>query len=82
MTEGSEFESWYSHEFSLVHIVRIGSGTYPALYPARPGCSFPGIKWPGRKARHQLVPSPPTHVFVVLSYAQRQLYLFQSDYET
>jgi hypothetical protein len=29
MTEWSEFESWYSEEFSLLHIVQTSSGAHP-----------------------------------------------------
>jgi hypothetical protein len=45
-TEGSEFESWYSEEFSFLRAVQTDSGAH----------SVPGIKRPGHKADH----SPPT----------------------
>jgi hypothetical protein len=32
-TEGSEFESRWGNEFSVVHVVQTGSGAYPASYP-------------------------------------------------
>jgi hypothetical protein len=32
-TEGSEFESRYGQEFSLLHDVQTGSGAHPASYP-------------------------------------------------
>jgi hypothetical protein len=33
-----------------VHIVQIGYGAHPSSYPMGTGCSFPGVKRPGRKA--------------------------------
>jgi hypothetical protein len=40
-TKGSEFESRWWQEFSLIHVVRAGSGTHPASYPMGTGGSFP-----------------------------------------
>jgi hypothetical protein len=45
--EGSEFESRYGQEFSLLHIVQTGSGVHPTSYRMDTGGSFPG-----RKADH------------------------------
>jgi hypothetical protein len=51
-TEGSEFESRYGQEFSLLHVVQTGSGVHPTSYPICTGGSFPGLKRPGREADH------------------------------
>jgi hypothetical protein len=59
-TEGSEFESQYGQEFSLLHVVQTGSGAHPASYSMGTGGSFPGVKRQGREADH----SPPTIVEV------------------
>jgi hypothetical protein len=32
-TEGSEFETRYGQEFSLLHVVQTGSGVHPTSYP-------------------------------------------------
>jgi hypothetical protein len=42
-TEGSEFNSWYSQEFSLPHVVQTGSGAHPVSYPMGRG-SGRGVK--------------------------------------
>jgi hypothetical protein len=55
-TEGSEFESRYGQEFSLLHVVQTGSGVHPTSYPTCIGGSFSGGKRLGREADH----SPPT----------------------
>jgi hypothetical protein len=44
MTEGSEFESQQGQEFSLLHIVQIGSGVHPTSYPVGTRGSFFGGK--------------------------------------
>jgi hypothetical protein len=36
-TEGSEFESLYGQEFSLLHVVQTGSGAHSASYPMGTG---------------------------------------------
>jgi hypothetical protein len=41
-TKGSEFESRYGQEFSLLHVVQTGSGAHPASYPMVPGALSPG----------------------------------------
>jgi hypothetical protein len=55
-TEGSEFESRWGQEFSLLHVVQTTSGAHPVSYPIGKGGSSPGVKQPGREADH----SPPT----------------------
>jgi hypothetical protein len=35
-TEGSEFESRYGQEFSVLHVVQTGSGVHSASYPMGP----------------------------------------------
>jgi hypothetical protein len=55
-TEGSEFEYRQGEEFSLLHIIRTGSGVHPISNPMGTGVSFPGRKRPEREADH----SPPT----------------------
>jgi hypothetical protein len=37
MAEGSEFESWRRQEFSLLHVVQIGSGAHLTSYPMGTG---------------------------------------------
>jgi hypothetical protein len=54
MAEGSEFESRYGQEFSLLHVAQTGSGVHPNYYPMGTGASFPGVKPPGREANHSL----------------------------
>jgi hypothetical protein len=56
MTAGSEFKSRWGQEFSLLHVVQIGSGVHPAFYPMGTGAHSPGVNWTGRAADH----SPPT----------------------
>jgi hypothetical protein len=46
-TEGSEFESRYDKEFSLLHVVQTGSGVHPTSCPMDTGGSFPGGKAAG-----------------------------------
>jgi hypothetical protein len=46
-TEGSEFESRFCQEFSLLHVVLTGSGAHPTLYSMDIGDSFPGSKAAG-----------------------------------
>jgi hypothetical protein len=43
-TEGSEFESWYGQEFSVLHVVHNGFGAHPASYPVGTGGCVPGGK--------------------------------------
>jgi hypothetical protein len=43
-TEGSEFESRWGQEFSLLQVVKTDSGAHPASYPMGNGVSFPGGK--------------------------------------
>jgi hypothetical protein len=47
MNEGSEFESRYSQDFSLLHVVETGSEVHPTSYPMGTGGSFPGGKAAG-----------------------------------
>jgi hypothetical protein len=42
--EGSEFESRYSQDFCLLHVVQTGSGVHPASYPVGTVGCFPGGK--------------------------------------
>jgi hypothetical protein len=46
-TEGSELELRKSQEFSLLHLVQIGSGVHPPSYPMGTGGYFPGCKEAG-----------------------------------
>jgi hypothetical protein len=45
-TEGSEFESWYGQEFSLLYVVQIGSAAHTATYAMGTGAVFLGVKRP------------------------------------
>jgi hypothetical protein len=45
--EGSEFESWYGQEFSLLHVVQTGSRVDPTSYLMSNGGCFPGGKAAG-----------------------------------
>jgi hypothetical protein len=49
MTEGSEFETQYGQEFSLLHVVQTGCGAHLASYPVCTVGSFPGVKQQGHK---------------------------------
>jgi hypothetical protein len=60
MTEGSGFESRQGQEFSLLHVVQIGSGDHPASYPIGTRSSIHGVKRQGREADR----SPPASVEV------------------
>jgi hypothetical protein len=51
-TEGSEFDSWWEQESSLLHNVQTGSGAHPVSYPMGPGVLSADIKQPGREAYH------------------------------
>jgi hypothetical protein len=44
MTEGSEFESQYGQEFSLLHVVQTDSGVHQTSYPMGTEGSFSGGK--------------------------------------
>jgi hypothetical protein len=46
-TEGSEFESRWGQEFSLLHVVQTGSGDHPASYTMGTGGYFPRDKAAG-----------------------------------
>jgi hypothetical protein len=46
-TEGSEFESRWGKEFSLLQIVQTGFEVHPTSYPMDTGSSFPGGKAAG-----------------------------------
>jgi hypothetical protein len=52
--KGSEFESRYGQEFSLLHVVQTGSGVHPN------SCLSPGVKRPKREADH----SPPASAYI------------------
>jgi hypothetical protein len=56
MTRRLVFESWYSQEFSLVHIFQTWSGVHPTTYPMGTGAHSPRVKQEGHEADH----SPPT----------------------
>jgi hypothetical protein len=47
MTKGSEFESQWRQEISLLHVFQIGSGVQPTSYPLGTRGSFPGGKAAG-----------------------------------
>jgi hypothetical protein len=52
---GSEFESRWGQEFSLLHVVQTGCGAHqPPIQWVLGALSM--VKWPGREADH----SPPT----------------------
>jgi hypothetical protein len=46
-TKGSELESRWEQEFSLLHVVQTGSGIHPASYPVGTGDLSSGLKRPG-----------------------------------
>jgi hypothetical protein len=46
-TKGSEFESWWEQECSLLHVVQNGSGAHPASYPMGTEVFFPEDKAAG-----------------------------------
>jgi hypothetical protein len=69
-----EFESRKGQEFSLLHVVKTGSGAHPASYPMGTGGSFPWSKAAG--ADH----SPPTSADVkkMLIYTSTPSYVFMA----
>jgi hypothetical protein len=76
-TKGSEFESRWGQEFSLLHIVQTGSGAQPAYNPMGVGGYFPGVKRLGREAGgREADHSPPTGVEVKKMWT----YTFTSPY--
>jgi hypothetical protein len=75
-TEGSEFESRWGQEFSLLHVVQTGSGAHPASYPMGTGGSFPGVKRQGREADHS--PSTSAEVKEMWIYTSTPLYVFMA----
>jgi hypothetical protein len=44
--EGSEYESRWGQEFSLLHLIQIGPRVHPASYPMSNGGFSPGGKTP------------------------------------
>jgi hypothetical protein len=46
------FESLYSQEFLLLHIVQADSGVHPICYPMGTGSLSSGVKQPGREVDH------------------------------
>jgi hypothetical protein len=75
-TKGSEFVSRWGQELSLLYVVQTGSGAHLASYPVGNGCSFPGVKRPGREADL----SPPTSAEVKKTwvYTSTPLYAFMA----
>jgi hypothetical protein len=73
---GSEFESRYGQESSLLHVVQTGSGVHPTFYPMDTGGSFPGVKRPGREADH--LPPTSAEVKKMLVYSSTPLYAFMT----
>jgi hypothetical protein len=58
-TKGSDVESQWGKEFSLLHVVQTGSGAHQSSYPPIqwvPGAISPVVKRPGLEADYQ----PPT----------------------
>jgi hypothetical protein len=54
-TMGSQFESRWGKEFSLLHVVQTCYGAHQPRIQCVPGALSPGVKRPGREADH----SPP-----------------------
>jgi hypothetical protein len=75
-TEGSELESRYGQEFSILQIVQIGSGVHPTSYPMVTGGFSPGGKRPGREVDH----SPPAsaEVKIMWIYTSAPPYAFMA----
>jgi hypothetical protein len=46
-TEGSEFESRWGQDFSLLHVIQIGFGAHSTSYSVGTGGSFLGAKAAG-----------------------------------
>jgi hypothetical protein len=51
-TKGSEFESRWEKEFSLLHVVQTGSGEHPASYLIVTVGFSPAVKRPKLEADH------------------------------
>jgi hypothetical protein len=62
-TKGSQFESRWRQEFSLLHVVQTGYGVHPTSYPMGNGGSFPWGKaagawnWPLTSNSNTFTPS-------------------------
>jgi hypothetical protein len=71
-----EFEFRQGKKFSLLHIVKTGSGVHPTSYKIGTGGSFPGVKRQERDADH----SPPSSAEVkkMWSYTSIPLYVFMA----
>jgi hypothetical protein len=69
---GSEFESRWGQEFSLLHVVQTGSGVHPTSYTMGTGGFSPEVKRPVLEAYH----SPPTSAEVKKTW----IYTFTSPY--
>jgi hypothetical protein len=76
MIEGSDFESRYSQEFSLLHVVQTESGVHQPPIEWVPEAISPGVKRQGREADH----SPPASAEVkkMWIYTSTALYAFMA----
>jgi hypothetical protein len=74
-TEGSEFEYRWGQEFSLLHVVQIGSGVHPTSYTICNDVLSLGVKLLGLETDHShptsaevkktwVYTSIPPHVFI------------------
>jgi hypothetical protein len=60
-------------EFSLLHVVQIGSGSHPASYPMGTGGGLSqGVKLAGREADH----SPPKSTEVEKTWVHTYIFLY------
>jgi hypothetical protein len=75
-TEGSDFESRWGQEFSLLHVVQTGSGVHATSSLMGTGGSFPGVKWPGREADHS--PAGSAEVKKMWIYTSTPPYAFMA----
>jgi hypothetical protein len=73
---GFELESGWDQEFSLLHVVQIGSGAHPASYPWVRGALSPVVKRPGREADHS--PATSAEVKKIWIYTSASPYAFMA----
>jgi hypothetical protein len=76
MTKGSQLESQWGEEFSLLHFVQIGSGVHPTFYLIGTRGSFPGVKRQGHEADHSLPTS--AEIKKMWIYTSTPLYAFMA----
>jgi hypothetical protein len=73
-TKGSESESWWDQEFSLLHIIQTSSGPTQPPIKLVPGTISLGVNWPGHEADYS--PRSSAKVKQMWIYISTSLYTF------